>query len=78
MNIEESYAPHGLFRILEDQSSGLPLEILHGRVEIEKQHFRKQHCTEDPSKGEHHQHMEIDRITTEKWRVNSGKWQRTA
>ena len=32
----------------------------------------------EPSDAEHRQHMEIDRITTEKWRVSSGKWQRTA
>jgi hypothetical protein len=44
--------------------------MLHRRVETEKQDFRKEHCVDDPSDGELHQHMEIDSI-----RIIEGKKQ---
>jgi hypothetical protein len=45
-------------------------EMLHRRVETEKQDFRKEHCIDDPSDGEHHQHMEIDRRETTVRKLN--------
>jgi len=45
-------------------------EMLYRRVEIEKQDYRKEHCIDDSSNGEHHQHMEVDSI-----RIMEGKQQ---
>ncbi len=40
---------------LENGSRSLSLEMLHRRVEIEKQDYRKQQCNDDSSDREHHQ-----------------------
>jgi len=40
----------------------LLLKRLHGRRVLENEDFRKQHCIDDSSDGEHHQHMVIDCI----------------
>jgi len=50
--------------------SGLLFEMLHLESRFKGRSFRKQRCLEDFSDGEHHQHMEVNRI-----RILEGKQQ---